>query len=57
MTAQVIIEQVQELLNWSFSGAVAVLLFGTTVIVFFLYDQLFGLSSMSGAQVVTAAGG
>ena len=55
MIAQVIIAQMQELLNWSFSGAVAVLLLGTTVIVFFLYDQLCGLSSMSGAQVVTAA--
>ncbi len=57
MIAQVIIEQMEELLNWSFSGAVAVLLLATTLIVFFLYDQLFGLSSMSGAQVVTGDGG
>src|SRR5262249_17394729 len=55
MIAQVIIEQMQELLNWSFSGAVAVLLLGTTVLVFFLYDQLCGLSSMSGTQVVPVA--
>jgi ABC-type spermidine/putrescine transport system permease subunit I len=55
MIAQVIIEQMQELLNWSFSSAVAVLLLGTTVIVFFLYDHLFGLSSMSDVQAVSAA--
>ncbi len=53
MIAQIIIEQMEELLNWSFSGAVAVLLLTTTVVVFFLYDQLFGLSTVSGAQGVT----
>ena len=47
MIAQVIIEQMEELLNWSFSGAVAVLLLGTTLAVFFVYDRLFGLSTMS----------
>ena len=56
MIAQVIIEQMEELLNWSFSGAVAVLLLSTTLVVFFLYDQLFGLSTMSGTQAVTEGG-
>ena len=32
------------------------LLLCTTLVVFFLYDQLFGLSTISGAQAVTAAG-
>ena len=49
MIAQVIIEQMEELLNWSFSGAVAVLLLATTLVVFFVYDRLFGLSTMSSA--------
>jgi len=52
MIAQIIIEQIEELLNWSFSGAVAVLLLATTLVVFFLYDQLFGLSTVSSAQGV-----
>ena len=47
MMAQVIIQQMEELLNWSFSGAVSVLLLGTTLAVFFVYDRLFGLSTMS----------
>ena len=57
MIAQVIIEQMEELLNWSFSGAVAVLLLVTTLVVFLLYDQLFGISTVSGAQAAAAAGG
>ena len=56
MIAQIIIEQMEELLNWSFSGAVAVLLLTTTLVVFFLYDQLFGLSTVSGARGVTGDG-
>jgi putative spermidine/putrescine transport system permease protein len=55
MITQVIIEQMQELLNWSFSGAIAVLLLSTTMIVFLLYDQLFELATMSGADVVVAS--
>ena len=47
MMAQVIIQQMEELLNWSFSGAVSVLLLATTLAVFFVYDRLFGLSTMS----------
>ncbi|MDA0701941.1 MAG: ABC transporter permease subunit [Proteobacteria bacterium] len=47
MIAQVIIEQIEELLNWSFAGAVAVLLLATTLVAFFLYDRLLGMSTMS----------
>lgn len=48
MIAQVIIEQIEELLNWSFAGAVAVFLLATTLVAFFVYDRLFGMSTMSG---------
>ena len=47
MIAQVIIEQIEELLNWGFAGAVAVLLLATTLVAFFLYDRLLGMSTMS----------
>lgn len=56
MIVQVIIENIEELLNWGFGGAVSVLLLGTTLVVFILYDQLFGLSTMSGAQNLTDGG-
>jgi ABC-type spermidine/putrescine transport system permease subunit I len=56
MIAQVIIAQIEELLNWGFAGAVSVLLLGATLAVFFLYDQLFGRSTMSGAEIATPAG-
>ena len=56
MIAQVIIEQMEELLNWSFSGAVAVLLLATTLVVFFVYDRLFGLSTMSSAGGIAEDG-
>ena len=56
MIAQVIIEQMEELLNWSFSGAVAVLLLTTTLVVFFVYDRLFGLSTVSSAGDIAGEG-
>ena len=57
MVAQVIIQQIEELLNWNFAGAVAVLLLAVTFITFFVYDRLFGLSSLSGEAAVAAGGG
>lgn len=48
MIVQVIIFQVQEVLNWGFAGAVAVLLLVAVLIIFFLYDRLLGLSTLSG---------
>ena len=56
MIVQIIIENIEELMNWSFAGAVSVLLLGTTLAVFILYDQLFGLSTMSGTQNITDSG-
>ncbi len=49
MIVQVIIFQIQEVLNWGFAGAVAMLLFVSVLIIFFLYDRLLGLSTLSGS--------
>ena len=50
MVAQVIIEQIEELLNWGFAGAVAVLLLATAIIVFYIYDRLLGMSTLAGGS-------
>jgi ABC-type spermidine/putrescine transport system permease subunit I len=54
MIVQVIIFQIQEVLNWRFAGAVSVLLLIAVLIIFFLYDRLLGLSTLSGQS--TGAG-
>lgn len=48
MISQVIIIQVQDLLNWSFAGALSVVLLAAALLIFILYDRLLGLSTLSG---------
>jgi putative spermidine/putrescine transport system permease protein len=48
MITQVIIENIQSMLNWGFAGAVSMLLLVTSLIVFFLYDRMLGLSTLAG---------
>jgi putative spermidine/putrescine transport system permease protein len=48
MIAQVIIAVIQELMNWRFAGALSVLLLAVSGLVFFLYDRLLGMSTLSG---------
>lgn len=48
MITQLIIEQVQQTLNWGFAGALSVLLLAVVLAVFVLYDRLLGLSTMTG---------
>lgn len=50
MIAQIIIEQVLQTLNWGFAGAISVLLLLVVLAVFFVYDRVFGLSTMTGAS-------
>lgn len=45
---QVIIDNLQQLLNWGFAASLSALLLVTTLIVFFIYDRLVGLSSFAG---------
>jgi ABC-type spermidine/putrescine transport system permease subunit I len=50
LIAQVIIEQVEELLNWGFAGAVAVLLLATALVIFYIYDRMLGMSTLAGSS-------
>jgi putative spermidine/putrescine transport system permease protein len=49
MISQVIISVVQELMNWRFAGALSVVLLIAAGIVFYLYDRMLGISTLSGA--------
>jgi putative spermidine/putrescine transport system permease protein len=61
MISQVIISVVQELMNWRFAGALSVVLLAASAVVFFLYDRLLGMSTLSGgaapADLVGRGGG
>jgi putative spermidine/putrescine transport system permease protein len=48
MLGQVIITQIHQLQNWTFAGALATMLIGSALATCLIYDQLFGLSSVSG---------
>ncbi|GBE42548.1 putrescine transport system permease protein PotH [bacterium BMS3Bbin10] len=54
MIVQVIIFNIQEVLNWGFAGAIAVLLLVAVLIIFYLYDRLLGLSTLSGESSLAA---
>ncbi|CAN7357510.1 ABC transporter permease subunit [Bosea sp. LjRoot9] len=49
MITQIIMDQVQQTLNWGFAGAISVLLLVVVLLVFALYDRVLGLSTMTGA--------
>lgn len=50
MIVQLIIFQINQMLDWSFAGAIALLFLITTLVIFYFYDQLFGLSSLTGSS-------
>lgn len=58
MITQVIIEQVQEMLNWSFAAAISLLLLASALVIFSVYNRVLGLSTVadgaSGAAHVSA---
>jgi ABC-type spermidine/putrescine transport system permease subunit I len=56
MITQIIIEQVQDLLNWAFAGAISLLLLASAVVVFYLYDRALGMSTLAGAAPAERAG-
>ncbi len=47
MIGQVIIEQIQQVLDWQFGGALAAMLIASALITCVVYDLVFGLSVMS----------
>lgn len=48
MMAQLIIQQVQEMLDWGLAAALAVVTLVVTFIIYWIYDRLVGLSTMTG---------
>lgn len=48
MLAQLVITQVQEIMNWSFAGALATMMLCAALITCWVYDRLFGLSTVAG---------
>lgn len=53
MISQVIISVIQELLNFPFAGALSVLLLAAAAMVFYLYDRLLGMSTLSGGAAAS----
>lgn len=56
MLAQLIITQVQELLNWSFAGALSALMLAAALVSCVIYDRLFGLSTIAGGSAQVGTG-
>jgi ABC-type spermidine/putrescine transport system permease subunit I len=56
MLAQLIITQVQELLNWPFAGALAAMMLAAALISCWVYDRIFGLSTIAGGAAQTSTG-
>lgn len=50
MISQLIITAIQELLNWKFAGALSLMLFAITGIIFYIYDKALGLSTLTGGR-------
>lgn len=50
MITQLIIDQIQQTMNWGFAGAISVLLLVVVLVVFAAYDRLLGLSTVTGAS-------
>ena len=55
MITQLIIDQIQQTMNWGFAGAISVLLLLVVLVVFAAYDRLLGLSTMTGAATARKA--
>lgn len=56
MLAQLIITQVQELLNWPFAGALAAMMLATALVSCWIYDRIFGISTIAGGSAQVGTG-
>lgn len=56
MMAQLIIQQVQEMLDWGLAAALAVVTLAATFIIYWVYDRLVGLSTMTGDTSTAKSG-
>lgn len=50
MISQLIIDQVQQTLNWGLAGAISVLLLIVVLIIFAIYDRVFGFATLTGER-------
>ncbi|MFC5308716.1 ABC transporter permease subunit [Azospirillum picis] len=57
MLAQLIITQIQEMLNWAFAGALATFMLAAALVTCWVYDRVFGLSTLSGEGSRRGSGG
>ena len=57
MLAQLIITQIQEMLNWAFAGALATFMLTAALVTCWVYDRVFGLSTLSGEGARRKTGG
>lgn len=48
MITQLIIDQVQQTLNWELAGSISVLLLVVVLVVFVIYDRVFGFATLTG---------
>lgn len=55
MIAQVIISALLEIMNWRFAGALSLVLLCVSVLVFYLYDRLLGVATLSGGDAGAAS--
>ena len=56
MITQVVIQQVEEMLNYPFAGAIAMLLLATALFVFYLYDRALGMTTLAGSGTQSQRG-
>lgn len=56
MLAMVIAQEVDELLNWPFAGALATVLTGTTILLFLLFNRALNLDRMWGGDAIRGDG-
>ncbi|KAF0232099.1 MAG: putative spermidine/putrescine transport system permease [Beijerinckiaceae bacterium] len=57
MIAQLIIQQVMELVNWPFAAILCLTLLAVALVIFWAFDRLVGLSTLAGQPSGHAAGG
>lgn len=55
MITQLIIDQIQQTLNWGLAGAVSVFLLLVVIIIFIVYDRIFGFESLTGDNSANSA--
>lgn len=55
MITQLIIDQVQQTLNWELAGSISVLLLVVVLVVFIIYDRVFGFTTLTGEDPASQA--